>query len=141
MKFSTHIISALLLVTGSVYSALLLLQAGIYLSFNLNSAPGAADMKGVNNCPSAEHLRFSGFETMGQELIRRKDVGWLLNPATMGNAKGYLGDCHPYAKPHGVKRIVFLGDSFTGAVQVPWDKIRKIGQSSKPTWLADQKNS
>lgn len=118
MKLRSYTIS-LFLVVGSVYFALLILQAGIYLSFNLNRAPGAADLKGVNNCPSAESLQFSGFETMGPDLIRRRDVGWLLNPATMGNAKGYLGDCHPYAKPHGVKRIVFLGDSFTGAVQVP----------------------
>lgn len=79
-------------------------------------------MKGVNNCPNAENLHFSGFETMGADLVRRRDVGWLLNPATLGNAKGYLGDCHPYAKPQGVKRIIFLGDSFTGAVQVSSNK-------------------
>lgn len=120
-KLRSYVFSSLLVV-GSVYFALLLLQAGIYLSFNLNRAPGASDLKGVNNCPGAENLHFSGFETMGPDLIRRRDVGWLLNPATLGNAKGYLGDCHPYVKPKGVKRIVFLGDSFTGAVQVSPNK-------------------
>jgi len=121
MKFRAYV-GTLLLVIGSIYFALLLLQVGIYLSSNLNKAPAAADLKGVNNCPNIEHLRFLEFETMGPDLIRRRDVGWLLNPATIGNVKGYLGDCHPYAKPQGVKRIVFLGDSFTGAVQVSYNK-------------------
>ena len=121
MKFRAYF-GSLLLVLSSIYFALLILQAGIYLSSNLNRDPGATNLKGVNNCPNIEHLRFLKFETMGPDLIRRRDVGWLLNPETLGNAKGYLGDCHPYAKPQGVRRIVFLGDSFTGAVQVPYSK-------------------
>lgn len=127
MKLRDFAISSLLVIT-SVYIALLLLQAGIYFSLYLNKAPGAADLKGVNNCPATENLHFSAFETMGPDLVRRRDVGWVLNPATLGNAKGYLGDCHSYAKPQGVKRIVFLGDSFTGAVQVSANKtfVRRV---------------
>lgn len=127
MKLRSIVIHSVLIV-ASVYIALLLLQTGVYLSFNLNRAPGAADLKGVNGCPSSENLHFSEFETMGPDLVRRQDVGWLLNPATLANAKGYLGDCHPYAKPAGVKRIVFLGDSFTGAVQVSSGKtfVRRV---------------
>jgi hypothetical protein len=121
MKFPSYVVSSLLVIS-SLYFSLLLLQTGIFINSNLNKAAGAVNLKGVNNCPSTEHLRFHKFETMGPELIRRQDVGWLLNPATIGNPKGYLGDCYPYAKPQGVKRIIFLGDSFTGAVQVPYKK-------------------
>ena len=88
-------------------------------------------------CPLTERAKYYPFEGMGKDLIRRQNVGWILNPNTIGNAKGYLGDCYPYKKAKDTKRIVFLGDSFTGSIQVPYEKtfvniIQSIIQNKYP---------
>lgn len=79
-----------------------------------------ADRVVQNACSSDESFKFSAFQQMGGGLIRHPQLGWLLNPDTIGNVKGYLGDCVPYSKTPGTIRIVLLGDSFTGAIQVPY---------------------
>lgn len=123
MNFKRYI-SLFGLVVVSSYLVLLLLQEGlVFFSHEKVAVDEHVEKYQILDlCPQNEHMQFQAFEGMGDGLVRRPDVGWILNPKTTGNPKGYLGDCFPYKKDSTVKRVIFLGDSFTGAVQVPYEK-------------------
>ena len=121
-----NIVFGTLLSILSLYIALLLGEAALLCIKSTPDQPKVprspqmfADWN--SRCPKTESLHFDQLQSMGPELIRQPAVGWLLWPGRLGNEKGYLGPCYPYKKPANTLRIVFIGDSFTGATQVPYE--------------------
>lgn len=146
MNFKKYF-AALGLVVVSTYLALLLLQESLVFFAHGKNTMDDHIVKSpfLDLCPPNEHMKFQPFEGMGADLVRRPDVGWILNPKTVGNHKGYLGDCFPYKKGHKTKRVVFLGDSFTGAIQVPYEKtfvkiVESRLQKKYPGWKIEAIN-
>lgn len=112
----------------ALYVTLIFLQIGIMTFVVDDGEIRERDNTPVNNCTESEKLKTLPFESWSTILVHHKIFGWLLNPKKAGNIKGYLGDCYPYKKERDSVRIVFLGDSFTGAVQVKYSEsfVRKV---------------
>lgn len=109
----------------SVYLVAVIVQAPLEARYGPNATRppvgNAADVAENGGCPPDEWRSFHSFESMGPRLRRHPDFGWILNPSTRSvNAKGGLGPCVRYDKASGTLRVVLLGDSFTGAIQVPY---------------------
>ena len=72
-------------------------------------------------CDDDEGISSTFINSMGGGLVRNSSYGWVLNPDTIGNKKGYLGPCYPYYKNENTFRVLMIGDSFTGAIQVSYE--------------------
>src|SRR6266513_2225439 len=100
------LVARLLLITGSTFAALLLVEIGLRLyGFTYFNAYTTDSELGFSLRPNAE--------------------GWWTREATVYikiNSQGFRDREHTIAKPPGTFRIAILGDSYAEAFQVPLEK-------------------